>query len=1126
MLNQVSRHAGLHGLALRMIVAVLAMTVASAGDSADGIWTLRLAGGLPMTTTAPVKPGQSAVQPLNIELTVTIRDGRPQPVAWAWFEESFRTDHMGTVTAAEITGNHAHFETDLTIGDSRYLGSARGGNARWTVDLDLTGDTWSGTWTLAATGRPDDPDRKPNAYLATGKANGKATATRAVLPAPVAGFTPPATGEHPRLFFRAGDLPRIKSAAATPLGKQLVAALEAQVKMIDERGFGPGSAPAGQTFVAAAGAGMLYQLTGDKAYADRAMQWVRRGMYYVFPDGHFWQHTYQCLGLAIAYDLCYQAWPAGFRDKAYAWLYQNAREIAYFGDPDDPVQPRRNGFSNNAGQSSRVKYGYAYAAIRDPSALKYRAGAALCAMAIAGDPPPISKPIPLDQVAELPPDDSPVPFGVPIEPFVSGAMPGMMLMCGPLKRGLMPDPLIALGGCAKARPVEGTVVMHDGLDLDFHLYFPSGTDTSWGNVHNPQVYPRECSWYFSHPRSCRDLLTRWRQGPFDIDVAVTCVIEVDRARVVMAKPNWDHNGDGSRMWLNGKELVDGELIRLRPGRYHYLALVQTNGTYATLAPNLKDYGAEDYQKTVARWEAGQRDLQSDPAKGILERAAQVLLRSTLRYLDRSIGPQAAGGWIDHFQGEYKHGYGRDERSSHATVLPLLTAWLNTRGENLVAGRGLAQIVPAAARWRGYDRSFHEMVLYGLGSVPAEYRGLARWYLDTEGPRIERPVEAVLALAALDPAVVPASPKDLKLDLANFCPGQGQWLMPSSWDGADGFMVVIEGNTLPMGSPGAAGSFTIHGRGRNWTERRDRLFSPVDTFTTNAPFVAGFANTSGSAVVHQQLLPNGGGVVSMAITKFRPAKVTISHSLGTSGRSPTYTADTEYGGTDMSVSVGEGAGPDKMRILRSIAVDYSGASGVPALVVVGDRFSGLTNESVKVFHLYLPGFGNNRERFQVDAQNRNFQILPFNDNRRPADGTTMKCTFAWPPDGDLRWFNNRKDGLDPIVHLFVDRKDNAFEKVAKERTDQNAETVGRGPTGKNKKKTPSGGDDDLGGMVDDIDKQLAKDDVKPIVDRTIISVFTVGPGDPPKVKVIEGGDPAVRIGKRTVTFTGDKLVLGE
>ncbi len=195
-------------------------------------------------------------------------------------------------------------------------------------------------------------------------------------PAPVAGFSEPKAGEHPRLFFRKADVPGIRRRAAeTPEGRAITARLR---MLLGDNGEsmpavwnpnypiniiakGPGSLPIGAfTMSHAAGFGMLYQLTGQKKYADlarqclermfdprlhrvtadviqrdRSGQWEPKGarfagkkpsevvIEYGEPDRderYTWTHPGAGLRVgpmmvwvALAYDLCYDAWDEAFR---------------------------------------------------------------------------------------------------------------------------------------------------------------------------------------------------------------------------------------------------------------------------------------------------------------------------------------------------------------------------------------------------------------------------------------------------------------------------------------------------------------------------------------------------------------------------------------------------------------------------------------------------------------------------------------------------------------------------------------------------------------------------------------------------------------------------------------------
>ena len=155
---------------------------------------------------------------------------------------------------------------------------------------------------------------------------------------PVAGFIPVAAGEHPRVFFRKGDLDALRRRAATPEGVALVkrlrlllngsdgesvpARLNPAKKAYESNGF---KAEAGTyTISHAAGFGFLYQLTGEPRYADLARQCVDLALAgqrnaddryaWVAPGGEL--RAAPSIGwTAVAYDLCYDAWPADYRRR-------------------------------------------------------------------------------------------------------------------------------------------------------------------------------------------------------------------------------------------------------------------------------------------------------------------------------------------------------------------------------------------------------------------------------------------------------------------------------------------------------------------------------------------------------------------------------------------------------------------------------------------------------------------------------------------------------------------------------------------------------------------------------------------------------------------------------------------
>ena len=152
-------------------------------------------------------------------------------------------------------------------------------------------------------------------------------------------FEPPESGEHPRLLFRRGDLPALRQKARTPEGKAILKRLRLLLDGGDGetmttvfrpvRGAGGSKskvvdAPGIYTMGHVAGYGLLYQLTGDKKYAEFGRQCFEkalegapdRDLRYGFrkPGGPL--RAGPSVGwYAVGYDLCYDGWDAAAREK-------------------------------------------------------------------------------------------------------------------------------------------------------------------------------------------------------------------------------------------------------------------------------------------------------------------------------------------------------------------------------------------------------------------------------------------------------------------------------------------------------------------------------------------------------------------------------------------------------------------------------------------------------------------------------------------------------------------------------------------------------------------------------------------------------------------------------------------
>jgi hypothetical protein len=163
-----------------------------------------------------------------------------------------------------------------------------------------------------------------------------APAMAAPWPVPVEGWVAPAPDEHPRLFFRPADVPRLRERADTPEGRVMVRRLREMLNGADGESL-PGIYPKSKaayegldknlprgayTLWHGAGYGMLYQLTGDAKYAafgrdcvEKAFAGVRdRDDRYAFVDpGGYLRAGPSVSAIAMAYDLCHAGWDVDFR---------------------------------------------------------------------------------------------------------------------------------------------------------------------------------------------------------------------------------------------------------------------------------------------------------------------------------------------------------------------------------------------------------------------------------------------------------------------------------------------------------------------------------------------------------------------------------------------------------------------------------------------------------------------------------------------------------------------------------------------------------------------------------------------------------------------------------------------
>lgn len=194
-------------------------------------------------------------------------------------------------------------------------------------------------------------ERKPNGALPDGY-RAMSPATTGAWHVPVAGYRPPVAGEHPRLLFRRSDLPALKAKASTPEGQAVLRRLRflldgAQGETMTSH-FNPATrfddvqasaTPAGTyTIGHAAGYGLLYQLTGDRKFAEFGRECFERALAgtrdrdsrysYRQPGGAL--RAGPTLGwMAVGYDLCYDGWDAETRERLGRALFEYRESVKH-----------------------------------------------------------------------------------------------------------------------------------------------------------------------------------------------------------------------------------------------------------------------------------------------------------------------------------------------------------------------------------------------------------------------------------------------------------------------------------------------------------------------------------------------------------------------------------------------------------------------------------------------------------------------------------------------------------------------------------------------------------------------------------------------------------------------------
>jgi hypothetical protein len=474
----------------------------------------------------------------------------------------------------------------------------------WVMDLKREGDGLSGTY--AASFR----DRKWQGTLS-------GTFVR-----PATGVTPAAPGEHPKVVFRKGDLQALRSKAQSTAGREIIARMEAMLS----------GSPAGNCADHAAGHALLFAILGQQRDAEQARTLTRHALDFELSSRNWGKLAGSFEGIALAYDLCYDAWEPAFRVGVARELRRRMRDLS------------------NTGEGSDNSPASAYQA-------ESRGALGLSALAVyadeAGTPDDFGSP--LVKVISSPRGFAPG-RGVPVAKWEDDKSPMEWLAAGPFPRVVEDgfeaaerNPMAGIGW-----PEIGTQVKVGQVTRSFGK-LPSGASSA------------------SEGRVTIELANTLGTAPRSL-FYLYAVIENDRPRWVQPMVNgwWIPQG-ASVVYLAGQRVREKQPVKLEAGLIP--VLVEANmgdfrGNHGLwLAPRMKEMSSEEAKDYIDK-------LEEDRAKGHL-----ALDGNTWKYV------RASRLVIERFMRENTKPDGKiDENFAQGLIggaLPMLIAYRNQTGRDAI-----------------------------------------------------------------------------------------------------------------------------------------------------------------------------------------------------------------------------------------------------------------------------------------------------------------------------------------------------------------------------------------------------------------------------------------------------------
>ncbi len=836
--------------------------------------------------------------PHNFTLDLICENGVWRKDVWGFGQSFSRASHHGEITESKWEGETLRLAVKMTMNRDALNEDVEG---NYSIELKRDGAAMEGAYSGVYHEAP---------------IKGAAHARIHPLHAKIPGVEEVKSGEHPRLVFRKIDLPKLKAAAKTPAGQAILAQLQARL-----------NAPSGPRDKAyhAAGHGLLYLLNDDPQQAEAAFQINEAALRDDFCTSRFLSAD-ALIGVALAYDFCYDAWTPEYRGMVASFIEDRASYmLAITGDTAQRqgIQPNLSDFEVFVGSDWQGVV---------------RGAAAIAALSILHDPaPPLAAATDepkLKMIEAIPNLD--LGRGVPVSKFESDIVPVNWIFAGPFtppdRNAWGPDAppggskepldyLQNIGGHTGARADVGTRVRAFGMARDFAV-LPSRV-VSLAKSSKEKNIVDVCAAVSDWPSLDKDRPS--------VAYYYT-VIDNDTPRAVqVATHNWNYVPQMA-LWLSGQPIKHNEYVRLAAGKHTLLVRVAlaSHNQPAWIAPRFSELTEEEAQQAergvVWTWQEKQKNLAAigptfervQENETIAEEALRRFLAMGINDCAEEANPGIAGALSQ-------------------SVLPFLTAYRNVHGEDFATGTSAETVLPYLMTQvqspafgkeqpvREIRAVSHNAEIFSLGigivSRP-ELKDPARWVFSClwgmggdKSFAINLPHHAAYALANLARDTDPAQPAALSNAFEDA--QQNVFVFRNQFKNADDIIATVNlaaFRTRKLARDSAAPPFyRLAGLGGRWQLREAR---ERDDRTDDA---MAFLK---SAFVPK---PDGSGVLT-ALSEITQPKT----------------------------------------VRKTFAADYSGSSGVPALFVIAQKNSSRLNWTLDASANYAVNIGTADRSFTVAA----------------------------------------------------------------------------------------------------------------------------------------------------------------